>query len=440
MAITRFAPSPTGRLHVGNVRTALINWVVARQSGGTFILRLDDTDAERSTDAFAQGIREDMAWLGLAWDKEARQSDRFDRYDEARWKLVEQGRLYPCYETPQELETQRSLQRARGMPPVYDRSARSLTPAERTALENAGRRPHWRFLLGNDTVGFEDLIRGPVAFEAGHVSDPVLVREDGVPTYTLATVVDDMDMGVTHVIRGEDHVSNTTVQIELIAALGGAPITFGHHPLLTAAEGEGLSKRTGGGAVADLRDAGIAPMALVSYLARLGTSLPIEPFYDIEDVVAAFDFATISRNPPRYDPADVSTLNQKWLHGAPYSAVAEALGDFDPAFWDLVRGNLEYAREAHDWWRICNEAITPVPGDAAFAEAAADVLPPEPWDETTWKTWTQAVKEATGRKGRELFMPLRLALTGLDHGPELAGLLPCMGMERVKARLAGQEA
>lgn len=440
MAITRFAPSPTGRLHVGNVRTALINWVVARQSGGTFILRLDDTDAERSTDAFAQGIREDMAWLGLAWDKEARQSERFDRYDEARWKLVEQGRLYPCYETPQELETQRSLQRARGMPPVYDRSARSLTPAERTALENDGRRPHWRFLLGNDPVGFEDLIRGPVAFEPGHVSDPVLVREDGVPTYTLASVVDDMDMGVTHVIRGEDHVSNTAVQIELIAALGGAPITFGHHPLLTAAEGEGLSKRTGGGAVADLREEGIEPMALVSYLARLGTSLPIEPFYDLEDVVEAFDFATISRNPPRYDPADVSTLNQKWLHGAPYEVIADALGSLDSAFWDLVRGNVKHAREAHDWWRICNEFITPVLDDAAFAEAAADVLPPEPWDETTWKAWAQAVKEETGRKGKELFMPLRLALTGLDHGPELAGLLPYMGMERVKARLAGQEA
>ncbi|MGY8995603.1 MAG: glutamate--tRNA ligase [Alphaproteobacteria bacterium] len=440
MAITRFAPSPTGRLHVGNIRTALINWVVARQSGGSFILRLDDTDAERSTDAFAEGIREDMAWLGLTWDKEARQSERFDRYEEARWKLVEQGRLYPCYETPQELETQRSLQRARGLPPVYDRSARSLTPPERTALENAGRRPHWRFLLGNESIAFDDLIRGPVAFEPGHVSDPVLVREDGVPTYTLASVVDDMDMDVTHVIRGEDHVSNTAVQIELIAALGGTPITFGHHPLLTAAEGEGLSKRTGGGAVADLREEGVEPMALVSYLARLGTSLPIEPFYDVEDIVRTFDFATISRNPPRYDPADVSALNQKWLHGAPYAAVADALGDLDPAFWNLVRGNVGHAREARDWWRICNEAITPVLGDAEFAARAADVLPAEPWDDATWKTWTQAVKETTGRKGRELFMPLRLALTGLDHGPELAGLLPRMGLERVKARLAGQEA
>ena len=440
MAITRFAPSPTGRLHVGNVRTALINWIVARQSGGTFILRLDDTDAERSTEAFAQGICEDMAWLGLAWDREARQSERFDRYEDARWNLVEQGRLYPCYETPQELETQRSLQRARGLAPVYDRSARSLTPGERTELENSGRRPHWRFLLGNDPVAFEDLIRGPVAFEPGHVSDPVLVREDGVPTYTLASVVDDMEMGVTHVIRGEDHVSNTAVQIELIAALGGAPITFGHHPLLTATEGEGLSKRTGGGSVADLRDAGVEPMALVSYLARLGTSLPIEPFYDIEDVVEGFTFGTISRNPPRYDPADVSALNQKWLHGAPYEAVAKALVGLDPVFWDLVRGNVETASEAHDWWRICSEAIKPVVEDAEFAQRAAEVLPAEPWDATTWKTWTQAVKEDTGRKGRELFMPLRLALTGLDHGPELAGLLPHMGSGRVKARLSGKEA
>jgi glutamyl-tRNA synthetase len=437
MVVTRFAPSPTGRLHVGNIRTALINWIVARQAGGRFILRLDDTDAERSTQAFAEGIREDMAWLGLAWDKEARQSARFERYRLAHERLAAAGRLYPCYETPEELETQRNLQRARGLPPVYDRSARALTDGERAALEEAGRRPHWRFLLGDATVAFDDLIRGPVAFEPGHVSDPVLVREDGVPTYTLASVVDDIEMSVTHVIRGEDHVANTAVQIALIEALGGAEIAFGHHPLLTATEGAGLSKRKGGGAVADLRDDGIEALSLVSYLARLGTALPIVPFHAMDALIAGFDLAAISRNPPRYDPEDVRALNEKWLHGAPYEAVAHGLGGIEEAFWLAVRGNVERLAEVGEWWRICREPIETALDDAAFAATAADLLPPEPWDATTWKVWTQAVRDATGRKGRELFMPLRLLLTGRDHGPELAGLLPWIGRERALARLRG---
>ncbi len=437
MVVTRIAPSPTGRLHVGNVRTALINWIVARQAGGRFILRLDDTDTQRSTEAFAEGIREDMRWLNLTWDEEVCQTGRFDRYEEARATLVGQGRLYPCYETPEELETKRNLQRARGLPPVYDRSARALTNKERAALEDAGRRPHWRFLLGDGPAAFDDLIRGPIAFEPGHVSDPVLVRADGVPTYTLASVVDDMEMGVTHVIRGEDHVSNTAVQIELIAAFGGAEITFGHHPLLTAAEGEGLSKRKGGGAVADLRDEGIEPLALASYLARLGTSLAIEPFHDMADIIEGFSFDTISRNPPRYDPEDVRALNQKWLHGAPYAAVADSLEGIDEAFWLAVRGNVARAEEARDWWRICREPIAPVIDDPEFAAIAASLLPEKPWNETTWQAWIQAVRETTGRKGRELFMPLRLALTGRDHGPELAGLLPWIGHERVRERLTG---
>jgi len=434
-AVTRFAPSPTGRLHVGNMRTAAMNWIVARQTGGTFILRLDDTDAERSTQAFADGIREDMAWLGLHWDREERQSERFGRYEEARERLVAAGRLYPCYETPQELETQRGLQKARGLPPVYDRAALKLSGDEKAALEADGRRPHWRFRLSDETVEYDDLIRGPVRFEAGHVSDPVLVREDGVPTYTLASVVDDIDMGVTLVVRGEDHVANTAVQIELCRALGGAVPDYAHHPLLASSSGEGLSKRKGGGAMADLRHEGVEPLALMSYLARIGTSDSVEPLYDTGEIVEGFAFDKVSRSTPRYAPEEVIALNARWLHGADFEAVADKLPEIDRGFWEAVRGNLDRAEEAFDWWRVCYGEITPVVEDAAFCAEAAWLLPDEPWDEGTWKAWTQAVKDATGHKGKALFMPLRLALTGRDHGPELAALLPRIGRERAVGRL-----
>ncbi|MBC6439927.1 MAG: glutamate--tRNA ligase [Rhodospirillales bacterium] len=436
--VTRFAPSPTGRLHVGNVKTALFNWLAARQAGGTFILRLDDTDRERSTEAFAQGIRDDMAWLGLDWDGEEKQSDRFARYEAARAGLAASGRLYPCYETPQELETQRNLQKVRGLPPVYDRSALRLSADEMMSLKAEGRQPHWRFRLGDETVAYDDLIRGAVTFDPGHVSDPVLVREDGAPTYTLASVVDDIDMGVTLVIRGEDHVANTAVQIELTRALGGAVPDYAHHPLLTSATGNGLSKRKGGGAVGDLREDGVEAMAVTSFLARLGTSDAIEPIYAMADLANGFAFGKISRNPPRYDPDEVLALNRKWLHGAPYDAVAAELPGIDAVFWEIVRGNLDRASDAMDWWRICHETIGPGSRDATFCAQAAGLLPPEPWDSATWKAWTDAVKAETGRKGRDLFHPLRLALTGREHGPELAALLPVIGRERVLTRLGGQ--
>jgi glutamyl-tRNA synthetase len=444
-AVTRFAPSPTGRLHVGNMRTALINWLFARKAGGRFILRLDDTDAERSTEAFAQGIREDMAWLALSWDAEERQSARFSRYEAARADLVAAGRLYPCYETPEELDTQRGLMRARGRAPVYDRAGLKLSAQQRAELEAQGRAPHWRFRLSDEAVAFEDLIRGPVRFEAGHVSDPVLIRADGVPTYTLASVVDDMDFGVSHVIRGEDHVANTAVQVELIAALGGADIAFAHHPFLVAADGEGLSKRKGSAAIAELREAGVEAMALVSWLARIGTSDAIEPAYAMADLIESFDLAKISRNPPHYEPGDVAALSRRWLHGAPWESVAESLDVLGlaragEAFWIAVRGNLERLEDVCDWWAVCTAPLQPRIEDADFAATAADLLPPEPWDAETWKTWTAAVREATGTRGKALFLPLRLALTGREHGPELAALLPFIGRARVLARLAGEKA
>jgi len=444
---TRFAPSPTGRLHVGNIRTALMNWLVARQAGGTFILRLDDTDRERSTAAYADAIRDDLAWLGLRWDREEHQSTRFARYEAARAELAEMSRLYACYETPEELETQRNLMRARGLPPVYDRGALKLDDDDRRRLEAEGRRPHWRFRLADTTVAFDDLIRGPVVFEPGHVSDPVLVREDGVPTYTLASVVDDIDMGVTHVVRGEDHVANTAVQIDLIAALGGKEIAFAHHPLLIEASGEGMSKRKGGAGVGDLRDEGLEPLAVLSFLARLGTSDPIAPVLNVQDLIEGFDFAKVSRNPPRYDPEELRALNAKWLHEAAFGDVADRLsgidlGDVGEGFWNAVHGNLQRLADVGVWWDIARGPVDPAiyGEDEALLATAAELLPPEPWDETTWGAWTDAVKQATGRKGRALFLPLRLALTGLEHGPELKALLPFIGRERALSRLRGEVA
>ena len=441
MTVTRFAPSPTGLLHVGNARTALMNWMAARQAGGAFVLRLDDTDSGRSTEAFARAIRDDLAWLGLDWDREERQSARLDRYAAARAALEAAGRLYPCYETPQELEAGRRLRRARGLPPVYDRAALRLSRAERAALEAGGRRPHWRFRLGGEAIAFRDLIRGDVVFAPGHVSDPVLAREDGAATYTLASVVDDLEMGVTLVARGEDHVANTAVQIELMRALGGAVPAWAHHPLLVAASGAGFSKRSGGGAVAELREDGMAPMAVASYLALTGASGTVEPVHDMAVLAAGFAFERVSRNPPRYDPGDVRTLNRKWLRAAPFDAVAPDLpAEIAPAFWEAVRGNVDRAAEALDWWRRCREPIAPAIDDAAFCAEAMALLPGEPWDDATWARWTEAVALATGRKGRALFRPLRLALTGLEQGPALAGLLPFIGADRAAQRLVGRRA
>ena len=443
--VTRFAPSPTGRLHVGNARTALVNWLYARRAAGAFVLRLDDTDAERSGEAHARAIREDLTWLGLDRDGEERQSARTHRYEAARGELAAAGRLYPCYETPAELAAGRRRRRDQGLPPVYDRRALGLDAAARRRLEAAGRRPHWRFRLDDDAVAFDDLIRGRVRFEPGHVSDPVLVREDGTATYMLASVVDDLDMGVTQVIRGEDHVANTAAQIETAAALGGRPPAYAHHPLLVAASGAGLSKREGGGSIAELREAGVEAMALASWLARIGTSEPVVPCHDMNALISGFALETISRSPPRYAPREVVALGRAWLREAPHAAVAAHLGrlGLDAAgepFWLAVRGNLDRLEDARTWWRVCTEPLRPVIEDAVHTKRAAALLPAEPWDETVWARWTGLLERESGHRGRALIRPLRLALTGLERGPELARLLPFLGRARSEARLRGERA
>jgi len=443
----RFAPSPTGLIHVGNLRTALFNWLIAKRADGDFLLRFDDTDAERSRPTFADAIVEDLAWVGIRPDEVFRQSDRISLYKTAAGRLKGAGQLYPCFETPEELERKRQHQRRRGLPPVYDRAALDLTEADREALIASGRQPHWRFLLGDRNrparrVEWEDMFRGRQEVDLGSVSDPVLIREDGTFLYTLPSVADDIDKAITHIVRGEDHATNTAVQIELFLALGAAPPVFGHHNLLTNAGGEGLSKRTGAQSVASLRNAGYEPMAVAALAVLTGTSAAVEPMATISDLSAAFAAAKVSRAPAQFDLAELDSLNARLLHQTPFALVADRLRDLGIAggedFWLAVRANCNRLADAAKWWRCVVGPVTPpeLADDEQLLAAAADLLPDEPWDEGTFADWTGAVRAATGVRGRALFQPLRQALTGLDHGPELAALLPLIGRTNTLDRLA----
>ncbi|MGV9009749.1 glutamate--tRNA ligase [Brevundimonas sp.] len=439
----RFAPSPTGKLHVGNVRTALVNWLFAKGQGGKFVLRIDDTDLARSTPEFEQGIEDDLTWLGLVWDERYNQSKRFDRYEEAAARLKAAGRLYPCYETSDELDRRRKVQLSRGLPPIYDRASLELTEAEKTAFEAEGRKPHWRFKLEGRRMAWEDLSRGHAEVDTASMSDPVLIREDGLFLYTLPSVVDDIDMVITHVIRGEDHVTNTGAQIEIFEALGGPVPGFAHMPLLVGADGQALSKRLGSLSIAEMREQGYEPIAITSHLGRIGTSDPLEVATSVEALRGSFAFAKMGRSPARYDTADLDRLNAQSLHVMDYataqSRLVELDADLGETFWNGVRGNLQTFADVTEMTRIVRGPVTPVIEDEAFAAAALAVLP-ETVDETLWAVWTAAVKEATGAKGKALFMPLRLMITGQPHGPDMATLAPLIGRERIAQRLRGETA
>ena len=440
----RFAPSPTGNLHVGNLRTALVNFLFARKAGGQFMLRIDDTDTERSTAAFEEGIRADLQWMGMAWDVEDRQSERLDRYDAALAQLRADGRAYACYETPEELALKRKAQLSAGRPPVYDRAALKLTAEQIAAFEAEGRQPHWRFRLEDMEVRWHDMVRGDVAYHMSSLSDPVLMREDGRVIYTLASVVDDIDHGISHILRGEDHVTNSAAQIQLFEALGAQAPTMGHMALLAGADGEGLSKRLGSLSIAELRNNDTEAMAIASLLARIGTSDPVVPTADMATVIDGFDITRFGRATAKFDPAELAQVNAKVVQELPFATVAErleaaAVGGGEP-FWMAVRDNLSGVGEAGDWWRICTQPITPIIDSAAVTDAAADLLPEGDVEASIWQDWTKAVAAASGAKGRGLFMPLRLALTGREKGPEIAPLLAFMGRERVLARLRGETA
>ncbi|MCI4677585.1 glutamate--tRNA ligase [Rhodoblastus acidophilus] len=440
--VVRFAPSPTGRIHIGNARTALLNYIFARKHGGKFILRFDDTDSERSTEEYALGIEVDLEWLGVAPDAKFRQSERSALYEAAARRLRETGRLYPCYETPDELERKRRLQIARGTPPIYDRAALTLTDAERAAFEAAGRKAHWRFKLEPAVVRWDDLIRGDSHIDCASLSDPVLVREDGSFLYTLPSVVDDIDSGVTQIIRGEDHVTNTAVQVQLFLALGAEKAPhFGHHNLLVGADGQGLSKRAGALSIASLREAGVESLAVAAMATLTGSSIAVQPVHSFPELAGLFDLSAISRNSARFDDAELRALSQRVLHGLPYDSVRDRLAAQDivgfkaEPFWLAARGNLTRFSDVADWWSVVEGDVTVTALPDELRAAAVAALPAEPWDETSWGVWTTAVKEATGLKGKALFHPLRLALTGRESGPELAKLLPLIGRARALARL-----
>ena len=441
--VVRFAPSPTGLLHVGNARTAIINHLFAKKTGGKFLLRIDDTDAERSKPEYEAAILEDLAWLGVRHDLFARQSERAAQHQAAANLLKTVGRLYPAYESQLELDRRRQRQIAAGKPPVYDRAALKLSAEDRAKLEAQGKRPHWRFKLSQTKVKWTDLIRGEVEIDTAHLSDPVLIREDGRFLYTLPSVVDDVDFQITHIIRGEDHVTNTAVQIEIFEALSGRAPAFAHHPLLIGAGGEALSKRLGSLSLKLLREDGIEPLAAVSYLAKTGTSDPIAPHVSLDELVEGFAMEKIGRAPAHFDPAELSNLNAKLLHALPYAAVKgrlAAAGAGGEAFWVAARANLARFADVRDLWAMVEGPVTPVIEDEAFIAQATAYLPPEPWDDTTWGFWTGAVAAGTGRKGKALYHPLRLALTGREHGPELKKLLPLIGHARSLARLQGETA
>jgi len=439
MTTTRFAPSPTGFLHVGNLRTALFNFLIARKAGGQFILRLDDTDPARSTQEYADGIKQDLEWLGLTWGRVETQSTRLDRYGAAADRLREIGRFYECFETPVELDLKRKKQLNMGQPPVYDRAALALSEADKDRLR-AERGGYWRFRLDRERIEWNDGILGPVSIDAASLSDPVLIRADGQVLYTIASVVDDTEMGVSHVVRGADHVTNTATQIQIIKALGGTLPNFSHHSLLTGPKGEALSKRLGTLALRDLREAGIEPMALLSHMARLGSSDPIELCRSMDELITGFDLGHFGASPTKFDVEDLKPLTAKFVAGLSYPEMAGQLreigvpDDIAPDFWAAIHENVETRDGVATWWDLCRNGAHPVidQEDREFVTAALALLPERPFDTGTWKAWTTAVKTATGRKGRGLFMPLRKALTGLDHGPDMAHLLPLL--QKIPAR------
>ncbi len=452
MTVTvRFAPSPTGNIHIGNARTALVNWVYAKQNGGNFILRFDDTDQARSKQEYADGIARDLKWMGINPDRVEKQSGRFEAYAKATEKLKADGILYACYETPDELDRQRKRLAMRGKPPVYDRSGLNYSAEDLARFESEGRKPHWRFLLPNfkenpqepsrTEVHWDDLVRGPQTVDLASMSDPVLVREDGTWLYTLPSVVDDIEFGVTHIIRGDDHVTNTGAQIAVFNALGGTPPEFGHHNLLTTASGEGLSKRLGSLSLQSLAEDHYEPMSVASLATLIGTSGPVEAVPNMDELIKKFDITSITKSAAKFDVSELDGLNAKLVHDLEFKDVSDRLKSVSveggEAFWNAVKGNVNKVEEAAFWWQKVENAEPLIEEeDKEFISQAVTLLPAEPWDETTWNTWVNATKEATGRKGKGLFMPLRKAITGEAHGPELAALLPIIGRERTLARLS----
>jgi len=447
--IVRFAPSPTGYLHVGNIRLALINWLFAKKNNGQFILRFDDTDTSRSQTKYVEAIKDDLLFLKIEWDKEAKQSDQIEKYDLITQDLKSRGLLYACYETPEELDFKRKILRSQNKPPIYDRSALKLTESQKVTFQNEGRKPHWRFKLKNSEICWSDLVRGDVKYNTSNQSDPVVVRADGTYLYLLPSVVDDINHNVSHVIRGEDHVTNSAVQLEMMEAIEpGSSIEFAHVPLLQGGSGEALSKRTGSLSVMDLRNSSIEALSICSLLARLGSSDSVEAYSSMQEMIFDFDISTFSRATPKFNLKELSNLNSKVLQKLTFTDISARLetagidkSDLDvkgQMFWEAIKPNINNFSDAVNWWNICFNPLSTIPLAQDLLTHAEASLPMEPWSEKTWAEWTENLKKLSGLKGKKLFLPLRKALTGLDSGPELKDLLPLIGRDNTLKRISGQ--
>ena len=442
MVKVRFAPSPTGHLHIGNFRTALVNFLFARKEKGHFMLRIDDTDHERSTLEFEKAIIEDLSWMNLNWDSLEKQSTRLKRYDEVLETLLDKKRAYACYETADELSLKRKVQLSSGKPPVYDRSSLRLSDSEIADLKSKGKKPHYRFLLDHSEVTWNDLVKGQGKYHMSSLSDPVILREDGRVIYTLASVVDDIDFEITHILRGEDHMTNSAAQIQLFEALGSIAPNLGHLSLLTDISGAGLSKRLGSLSLKDLRNEGIHPMAISSLLSKVGTSDPVEIKKEIETIILYFDINKFGKSKSKFDKNELSILNSKIYQLIDFEEINEDLNKMNISitkeFWNLIRGNIALLKNVKDWWDICFGTIDSIIENQDFLDLALEALPIDQFNETTWSTWTKTISQETGKKGKELYMPLRLCLTGQNKGPEMADLILMMGRDKVIKRLSNQ--
>ena len=439
----RFAPSPTGKLHVGNARTAMINWLFAKAHSGKFILRLDDTDKDRSEERYEKAIKEDLKWLGLDWDQYEKQSQAMAIYQEVFHLLKEKKRLYPCYETAEELSLQRKTLLAQGRPPIYNRAALHLSEQQKKQYEQEGRSAHWRFKLSDEIVEWQDLIRGQVRYEGAHTSDPVLFRSDGLPLYTLPSVVDDHRLGVTHIVRGEDHVTNTAVQIQIIKALGYQVPTYGHLPLIADQKGEGLSKRLGSLSLEYLRENYYHPMAINSLISKIGTADAIQPYDHLDDLIASFDIAKFSRSTAKLDEKELDRLTTYFIHKMSFKQAKPYLDKLmhRPAtenFWQAIHLNLNRFEDVLEWEKICYEDCILTEEQTDYLVKAYNLLPEKALDFYSWEEWTKIIQENLGLKGKALYIPLRYALTGKKQGPEMKYLLPLLGKELIKRRLTGK--
>lgn len=436
--ITRFAPSPTGYLHVGNIRTALVNWLFARKNGGKFILRIDDTDKERSKSEYTDAIMEDLKWLGMDWDALYHQSERMALYEESKDQLIAAKRLYPCFESIEELDIKKKIALNRGLPPIYDRSSLKLSDVEMANLAAEGKTPHYRFFLNGEMITWHDGIRGDINFDPKNISDPVLVRADGSMTYMIATVIDDIKLGITDIIRGEDHITNSAVHVQMFKAFGATPPNLSHLSLIKSTEGE-ISKRIGGFDIASLRNAGIHPMAINSFLMKLGSSDPIEYRKSLDELISEFDLSKYGKATTNYDLVELERINEKLTHNFSYSEVSSYLPKhISEDFWYKVQPNLSKISDVEMWWQVCCEEMKPHLEHLEFTSQIADLLPEGTWDDNTWNTWINAIKTRTDKSGKSLFMPIRLSLTGMEHGPELKHLLPILGKEKAYKRLKGE--